>query len=141
LYQITVSNRDEVLLALNSANIFPGVHYRDNTDYGMYAYAKGTCPEAARFSSTVLSLPLHLRMTKSDAERIGETLVGLLGRKDTATAPIRERFDHHKAKLGIVVLDHPVLFRREIFAHQADTAKLTRLPDNHLECCLLDSAA
>jgi dTDP-4-amino-4,6-dideoxygalactose transaminase len=42
LYQIMVDRRDEVMLGLNQANIFPGVHYRDNTIYKMYAYAKGT---------------------------------------------------------------------------------------------------
>jgi len=80
LYQVLIPNRDESLLALNASNIFPGVHYRDNTEYDMYSYAKGTCTEAARFSNSVLSLPLHLRMTKLDTERVAETLIDVLDR-------------------------------------------------------------
>jgi dTDP-4-amino-4,6-dideoxygalactose transaminase len=80
LYQVQVPNRDEVLLALNAVKIYPGVHYRDNTEYGMYAYAKGTCPRAAHFSSSVLSLPLHMRMSKADVGRVATTLLELAGR-------------------------------------------------------------
>ena len=80
LYQVLVSKRDEAILALNSAKIYPGVHYRDNTEYDMYAYAKGTCPRAREFSETVLSLPIHMRMTHKDVERVAATLVDLAGR-------------------------------------------------------------
>ena len=72
LYQIQVGNRDELLLALNRHEVFPGVHYRDNTLYPMYAYARGTCLEAARFSDTTLSLPLHLGLTRADIEMVSE---------------------------------------------------------------------
>ncbi|HEY7573612.1 MAG TPA: aminotransferase class V-fold PLP-dependent enzyme, partial [Thermoanaerobaculia bacterium] len=33
LYQVLVENRDEVMVRLNAAGIYPGVHYRDNTLY------------------------------------------------------------------------------------------------------------
>ncbi|MFC0335542.1 DegT/DnrJ/EryC1/StrS family aminotransferase [Paenibacillus sepulcri] len=66
LYVIEVNNRDQLLLALNESDIFPGVHYRDNTEYKMYAYAQNTCPNAHRLSDRILSLPLHLKMTKHD---------------------------------------------------------------------------
>jgi dTDP-4-amino-4,6-dideoxygalactose transaminase len=48
LFQICVRNRDQLMLVLNQHNIYPGVHYNDNTDYRMYAYARGTCPGAGR---------------------------------------------------------------------------------------------
>jgi dTDP-4-amino-4,6-dideoxygalactose transaminase len=79
LYQVLTKERDEVLLAMNRAGIFPGVHYRDNTEYPMYDYARGTCPNAHRFSATVLSLPLHLRMTKGDVERVAGALLAAAG--------------------------------------------------------------
>jgi dTDP-4-amino-4,6-dideoxygalactose transaminase len=69
-YQIQVANRDEVMTALNEAEIFPGVHYRDNIHYRMYVYAEGTCPRARRASDSVISLPMHMGVSKAEAERI-----------------------------------------------------------------------
>jgi dTDP-4-amino-4,6-dideoxygalactose transaminase len=74
LYQVLLDNRDEVLAALNRANIFPGVHYRDNTVYSMYAYAHGTCPRSEAASDRLISLPLHLRLTREDVERVAHEL-------------------------------------------------------------------
>ena len=74
LYQIAVDKRDEVMLALNQANIFPGVHYRDNTLYRMYAYAQETCPRSMEASEQIISLPLHLRLTYNQVEYICNTL-------------------------------------------------------------------
>ena len=75
LFQVLVDNRDELILALNENGVYPGVHYRDNTEYGMYKYAKGTCPHAQEVSGRLLSLPLHLRMTKNDADRVSELII------------------------------------------------------------------
>ncbi|MHC1682478.1 MAG: DegT/DnrJ/EryC1/StrS family aminotransferase [Clostridiaceae bacterium] len=70
LYIIEVNNRDELLLALNGSGIFPGVHYIENTQYEMYSYAKGTVPNATRMSDRILSLPMHLGLTKEDISYI-----------------------------------------------------------------------
>lgn len=67
LYQIHVDNRDEMILKLNKDGIFPGVHYRDNREYRMYLQDSDTCPTATRLSRRLLSLPLHMRMSKDDA--------------------------------------------------------------------------
>ncbi|GAB2669956.1 DegT/DnrJ/EryC1/StrS family aminotransferase [Paenibacillus thermoaerophilus] len=80
LYVIEVNNRDNLLLALNECEIYPGVHYRDNTDYRMYAYAKGTCPNSHRLSERILSLPMHLRMTKKDVDYVAEKVIQYAGR-------------------------------------------------------------
>jgi dTDP-4-amino-4,6-dideoxygalactose transaminase len=40
----------------------------------MYAYAKGTCPNAEYYSSHLLSLPLHLNITEPDQQQIAEVL-------------------------------------------------------------------
>lgn len=74
LYQVLVPSRDEVLLALNTQQIFPGVHYLDNTQYYMFQYAAGTCPKASSASENLLSLPLHLRLGHADVVRVAETL-------------------------------------------------------------------
>lgn len=75
LLQIRVQNRDALMMALNEHDIFPGVHYRDNTDYRMYAFAQGTCPNATAASKEIISLPMHLRVTKTDVDLISELIV------------------------------------------------------------------
>lgn len=70
LFQIIVDRRDEVMLALNAQEIYPGVHYIDNTEYRMYAYADGTCPKARYASEHVISLPMHLQLTYDDVQMI-----------------------------------------------------------------------
>lgn len=74
LYQILVNNRDELMLALNECGIFPGVHYRDNTEYKMYSHGKGQCPNAHKYSDMLLSLPLHMRLSKDDVDYIIATV-------------------------------------------------------------------
>jgi dTDP-4-amino-4,6-dideoxygalactose transaminase len=75
LYQVLVDNRDQVMLALNEQQIYPGVHYRDNTIYRMYEYAKDTCPRAFAASERLISLPLHLRLSHADVERVSQALL------------------------------------------------------------------
>jgi dTDP-4-amino-4,6-dideoxygalactose transaminase len=74
LYQVMVGGRDRVMLALNAAGIFPGVHYRDNTAYRMYAAGAGACPRAARASDRLISLPMHLRLRRADVSRVTAAL-------------------------------------------------------------------
>jgi dTDP-4-amino-4,6-dideoxygalactose transaminase len=73
LYQVLVDRRDEVMVGLNQRNIFPGVHYQDNSRYRMYA-DQPPCPRARRASERVISLPMHLRLERTDVQRICEAL-------------------------------------------------------------------
>lgn len=75
LFQIMVDNRDELMMHLNGADIFPGVHYADNTNYRMYAYAQGTCPYAEYVSEHTLSLPMHMYLTYEDVQFICDTII------------------------------------------------------------------
>jgi len=70
LFQILVEDRDGLMTALNQAEIYPGVHYVDNTQYSMYAYAQGQCPNAEYVSNHVLSLPMHLRLSAHDVQTV-----------------------------------------------------------------------
>jgi dTDP-4-amino-4,6-dideoxygalactose transaminase len=79
LFQVLVSNRDEILLALNDAGIFPGVHYRDNTEFAVYAPDARKSSSAKYFSDSVISLPMHLRLTRADVEYICTTLREVCG--------------------------------------------------------------
>jgi len=74
LFQVRVANRDALIVELNRHEVYPGVHYRDNTEYSMYRHARGSCPRAQAASAEILSLPLHLRLVRQDVE----TIAGLL---------------------------------------------------------------
>jgi len=72
LFQIRVKNRDELMLALNEHEVYPGVHYRDNTEYRMYASGRGTCPNSYTASGEILSLPMHMGVKRKDVELIAD---------------------------------------------------------------------
>lgn len=74
IYAIEVDDRDGLMQALNEADIYPGVHYRDNTEYSMYSYDYGKCPNSHRLSERILSLPLHLQLTKEDVETVADVV-------------------------------------------------------------------
>jgi dTDP-4-amino-4,6-dideoxygalactose transaminase len=80
LFQVLVDSRDELILALNQQGVGLGVHYRDNTEYVMYAYARGACPRAHEVSHRLLSLPLHLRLTRKDVNTISALLTEYVGK-------------------------------------------------------------
>lgn len=75
LYQVLVDNRDEVMAGMNHRGVFPGVHYADNTRYSMYEYGRGSCPRASRAAHRVISLPMHVDMTRPDVQRVSWALV------------------------------------------------------------------
>ena len=74
LYQIRVSNRNEVMEFLNANDIFPGVHYKDNTQYKLYSDAHGTCPNAHKISNEIISLPIHMFLTDEEIKKIIKTI-------------------------------------------------------------------
>lgn len=74
LYQVRVADRDEVLLRLHAQDVYPGVHYRDNTLYRMYADQSDTCPRARLASDELISLPMHLRLQPHEVERVAAAL-------------------------------------------------------------------
>lgn len=75
LYIISVNNRDRLISKLNENEIFPGVHYRDNTEYNIYDSVKGCCPNAKYMSERIISLPMHLRLKEEDIKYICKQIV------------------------------------------------------------------
>jgi dTDP-4-amino-4,6-dideoxygalactose transaminase len=73
LYQVLVDRRDAVMVGLNKQNIFPGVHYRDNAVYPMYA-DQPPCPRAHKASERIISLPMHLLLERDDVRRVADAL-------------------------------------------------------------------
>ncbi len=70
LFQVLVDDRDRVMVELNRREIYPGVHYRLNTDYPMYRGRPGPTPRAAGAAARVISLPMHLGLERHHVERI-----------------------------------------------------------------------
>jgi dTDP-4-amino-4,6-dideoxygalactose transaminase len=70
IYELCVPDREGLLRALAEHEIYGGVHYRDNTEYSMYTYAKGTCPKAHEMSEHLITLPLHMWLTNEEVQEI-----------------------------------------------------------------------
>lgn len=79
LYQIRVTEgnnfpftllRDKLINKLYENKIYPGVHYVTNTEYNMYEYGKRYTKNATKISSQLISLPLHLNMTRRDVHDV-----------------------------------------------------------------------
>lgn len=78
LFQILVEDRNGMIIALNQAGIYPGVHYIDNTQYRMYAYANGSCPKAEYVSNHVISLPMHLGLSYENIQKVITTALDFI---------------------------------------------------------------
>lgn len=80
LYQIRIlnKNRDLVINELYNQNIFPGVHYIDNTEYDLYKKYKGTCPNANQYSKELITLPIHLDISDEDITYISNKLKSII---------------------------------------------------------------
>jgi len=74
LFQILVENRDELMQSFYDNDIYPGVHYKNNTEYNMYNYAKKSCRNADLYSNQLISLPLHLNLSQEDIKEISDII-------------------------------------------------------------------
>jgi len=72
LFELMVPDREKLLDQMAKVGINCGVHYRDNTEYSMYQYAKGTCPKAHEVSEHLITLPLHMYLTDDEVKEIIE---------------------------------------------------------------------
>lgn len=78
IYELVVPDREALLDELAKNDIYGGVHYRDNIEYSMYTYAKGTCPKAHEYSEHIITLPLHMWLTNSDVQKIINVVKGFI---------------------------------------------------------------
>lgn len=74
---IRVKNRDEVIAALKASGIAPGVHYLPNNEFPVFRkfYKPGMCPNLEKIAGEIISLPNHLQLTKSDIDKVSETVI------------------------------------------------------------------
>jgi dTDP-4-amino-4,6-dideoxygalactose transaminase len=75
LYQIAVPNRDNLIERLSKEGIYCGVHYIVNHQYPIYQQYKSEIVQASLYSSKIVSLPMHLGITKDDANYISEKIL------------------------------------------------------------------
>jgi len=74
IFQVVVENREKLIDYLSAKKVFPGVHYRQNTDYSVFS-TKSNLPKSEYFSNHILSLPLHLELSFEDIDKISKTLL------------------------------------------------------------------
>ena len=77
-YSNDEKKRDEIINHLYKNDIYPGVHYVDNTLYPMYSSHNGTCPNAHKYSKQLITLPIHLEITKQDCIKVIKTIEEIL---------------------------------------------------------------
>lgn len=82
IYAILADRRDDLFRFMSDHKIGCSVHYRDNTEYKMYSYAQGSCPNAASASKRLLSLPMHMWLSEQDACRVAECIRMFYGAKE-----------------------------------------------------------
>jgi len=78
IYELIVPDREALLAELAKHDIYCGVHYRDNTEFSMYTYAKGSCPKAHQITQHNITLPLHMWLTEDDVRMIAEIVNGFV---------------------------------------------------------------
>jgi dTDP-4-amino-4,6-dideoxygalactose transaminase len=78
LIQIVTDRRDEVMVALNAQDIYPGVHYKSLKSFGFYSMHDDQTPMADCLSTKLISLPCHMRLTKADVDYISHSLTDIL---------------------------------------------------------------
>lgn len=78
LFQVRVANRDDVMRQLNERGVYPGVHYRDNSEYGIYAPYRRDLPQTVAACAEIISLPLHLRLSDDDVRYVASSLIDIV---------------------------------------------------------------
>ena len=78
LYQVRVADRDAVMAALNERGIYPGVHYRSNDEYSIFAPYRRPIPRTTTASAEIISLPLHLSLSDDDVRYVAESLIDIV---------------------------------------------------------------
>ena len=70
LYELAVPDREALLQKLAEKGINCGVHYRDNTEYKIFAQGAGQAPKAQEISQHLITLPLHMWLTDEEVATI-----------------------------------------------------------------------
>jgi dTDP-4-amino-4,6-dideoxygalactose transaminase len=77
LYQIAVADRDDLIDRLSKEGIYCGVHYIANHQYPIYKNCKSDAEKASYYGSHIVSLPMHMGVSKDDATYISKKILDL----------------------------------------------------------------
>jgi perosamine synthetase len=72
LFCIRAERRDDLIKKLEANGISVGVHYRRNDNYPMYK--QQDLPNAEKFWQSIISLPMHLKLTDENIDYIAATI-------------------------------------------------------------------
>ena len=75
LIQARLKNRNEVMVALNTHEIYPGVHYKSLKYFTFFRDHQDQSPNANSLSKELVSLPCHMHVTRADVEFISSALL------------------------------------------------------------------
>lgn len=75
LFQIALTDRDNLIDRLSKEGIYCGVHYVANHQYPIYKNYKSDVEKASWYSARMISLPMHLGVSESDATYIAEKIL------------------------------------------------------------------
>jgi dTDP-4-amino-4,6-dideoxygalactose transaminase len=81
LYQVFAKERDALMVTMNVAGVYPGVHYKDNRNYRMYERPGADQSSTRKLSEQLVSLPLHLRLSYADVQRVVSSIFAFYARK------------------------------------------------------------
>lgn len=77
-FQIKVhqKHRNKLIEYMCKNNIYPSVHYVDNSQYEIYQKYKKSCPTALNVSQEIITLPLHLDITNENVNNVIQIIKG-----------------------------------------------------------------
>ena len=78
--RILNGRRNQVLEALEHAEIPTGQHYKPNHLLSLYGGGKESLPVAERLHDQILTLPLHPGLSNEDVELVCHSIVSTLGK-------------------------------------------------------------
>jgi dTDP-4-amino-4,6-dideoxygalactose transaminase len=88
LYVVQSENRDELMKALNGADIQTGIHYpipiHLQPAYTFLGHEEGAFPEAERQAKRLLSLPMFPELTNEQIERVADNILRFNAKKARA---------------------------------------------------------
>jgi dTDP-4-amino-4,6-dideoxygalactose transaminase len=72
LIEVVVPDREKAIQKMKESGFATGVHYLPNYEFDAFSefYQKGSCPESEEISKNILTLPIHLEITKKHIEKI-----------------------------------------------------------------------
>jgi perosamine synthetase len=90
LFGVRVADRDHLIRHLKQQRISTGVHYMPLHAHPLFSRYQSPLPNSASIWPTLLTLPLHARLTDAEVDRVGEALQQVTGTRTPVPTSARE---------------------------------------------------